>query len=151
MAWTMGARATFDVDAFVGECRAALRETQPTLAVRDVLDRALADAPSVTRTLGRDEGGLEPLHVSDDLTVLNVVWAPGMYLFPHDHRMWAVIGIYGGVEDNEFFRRGPDGRVQRERRHVGRRRRRAAPRCRRDPRGLEPARAHDRRHPRVRR
>jgi predicted metal-dependent enzyme (double-stranded beta helix superfamily) len=109
----MTAGATFDVEAFVDECRAALRETQPTLAVRDVLDRALADAPSVTRVLGREEGGLDPLHVSDDLTVLNVVWAPGMYLFPHDHRMWAVIGIYGGVEDNEFFRRGPDGRLQR--------------------------------------
>ena len=39
------------------------------------------------------------------LTVLNVVWAPGMVLPPHDHRMWAAIGIYAGQEDNEFFRR----------------------------------------------
>jgi predicted metal-dependent enzyme (double-stranded beta helix superfamily) len=105
----MGAVPTFDVEAFVEECRAALTEAQPTLAVRDALERALADAPAVSRVLERDEGGLEPLHVSDDLTVLNVVWAPGMRLFPHDHRMWAAIGIYGGVEDNEFFRRTPGG------------------------------------------
>jgi predicted metal-dependent enzyme (double-stranded beta helix superfamily) len=28
-----------------------------------------------------------------------------MVLFPHDHRMWAAIGIYAGREDNTFFRR----------------------------------------------
>jgi hypothetical protein len=27
------------------------------------------------------------------------VWAPGMSIDPHDHRTWAVIGIYGG----DFF------------------------------------------------
>ena len=26
---------------------------------------------------------------------LNIVWSPGISLFPHDHRTWAVIGIYG--------------------------------------------------------
>ncbi len=32
-----------------------------------------------------------------------------MTLFPHDHRMWAVIGIYGGQEDNAFYRRSTPG------------------------------------------
>jgi len=27
---------------------------------------------------------------------------------PHDHRMWAVIGVYTGREDNIFWRRVPD-------------------------------------------
>jgi predicted metal-dependent enzyme (double-stranded beta helix superfamily) len=34
---------------------------------------------------------------------------------PHDHRMWAVIGIYGGREDNVFWQRvpgHPDGKVE---------------------------------------
>ncbi|HEX2704283.1 MAG TPA: hypothetical protein VHM65_00865, partial [Candidatus Lustribacter sp.] len=44
------------------------------------------------------------------LTILQIVWAPGMRLFPHDHDMWACIGIYAGSEDNEFFRRSPGGR-----------------------------------------
>ena len=44
--------------------------------------------------------------------VLNVVWAPRMSIYPHDHRMWAVIGIYGGAEDNTLFRRGPQGLVK---------------------------------------
>jgi predicted metal-dependent enzyme (double-stranded beta helix superfamily) len=38
-----------------------------------------------------------------------------MTLKPHNHRMWAVIGIYTGREDNIFWRRLPedrDGRVE---------------------------------------
>jgi predicted metal-dependent enzyme (double-stranded beta helix superfamily) len=38
-----------------------------------------------------------------------VVWTPGLVTFPHDHRMWAVIGLYGGREDNTFYRRAPEG------------------------------------------
>jgi predicted metal-dependent enzyme (double-stranded beta helix superfamily) len=49
------------------------------------------------------------LHHTPDLTVIHVVWAPGMTLFPHDHRMWAVIGIYAGQEDNAFYRRTAPG------------------------------------------
>jgi predicted metal-dependent enzyme (double-stranded beta helix superfamily) len=30
-----------------------------------------------------------------------------MTLVPHDHRMWALIGIYVGREDNIFWRRTP--------------------------------------------
>ena len=55
------------------------------------------------------------MYVDDDLTILNVVWAPHMTLMPHDHNMWAVIGVYGGREDNIFWRRlkdDPAGRIE---------------------------------------
>jgi len=94
-----------DVDQLVADCGAAAASDTPLLAVRDVLGRALSDLGSVADALGREEGGLETIHSSPELTVLNVVWGPGMRLYPHDHRMWAAIGIYGGVEENEFFRR----------------------------------------------
>ena len=32
-----------------------------------------------------------------------------MVFKPHDHRMWAVIGIYSGREENTFFRRAEQG------------------------------------------
>ncbi len=95
----------FDVDELIADCRGALAADQPHIAVRDVLDRVVAQRAQVADALGRDEGGIETLHTSPELTMLNVVWTPGMRLFPHDHRMWAAIGIYGGTEDNEFFRR----------------------------------------------
>ena len=38
-----------------------------------------------------------------------------MTIMPHDHRMWAVIGVYTGREDNIYWRRLPEdskGRVE---------------------------------------
>jgi predicted metal-dependent enzyme (double-stranded beta helix superfamily) len=99
----------FDVDQLVADCLSARAEDEPRLAVRDVLRRVLARSDEVAGALDPQEGGLTVLYGSDDLTVLHVVWAPGMTLFPHDHRMWAVIGIYAGQEDNSFFRRSAPG------------------------------------------
>src|SRR5207253_1466357 len=52
---------------------------------------------------------LQKLYHAADLTILNVIWGPMMTVMPHDHRMWAVIGIYSGREDNIFWRRKADG------------------------------------------
>ena len=53
----------------------------------------------IAEALRPEQAGITLLHQADDLTVLNVVWAPRMSIYPHDHRMWAIIGIYGGRED----------------------------------------------------
>ena len=50
---------------------------------------------------------VQKLYHSSDLTILNVIWAPRMTIMPHNHQMWAVIGIYTGREDNIFWRRLP--------------------------------------------
>ena len=50
---------------------------------------------------------IQKLYQSETLTILNVIWAPKMTIMPHDHRMWAVIGVYSGREDNIFWRRVP--------------------------------------------
>jgi predicted metal-dependent enzyme (double-stranded beta helix superfamily) len=102
----------FDVDTLVASCRLALTESEPRRAVREVLSGTLQQASEVAGVLGKSTGGLEVLFNSPDLTVLNVVWAPRMSLYPHDHRMWAVIGIYDGAEDNTLFRRGQNGIVR---------------------------------------
>jgi len=95
----------FDVDELVDSCRVALAETEPRRAVKELLDRALSQPGELAEVLDPQEGGLNFLHSAPDLTVLHVVWAPGMVLHPHNHNMWAVIGIYTGAEDNAFFRR----------------------------------------------
>ncbi len=99
----------FDLDDFLASCQVAGAETEPRLAIRDVLDRALAAPGEVADALDPTEGGFTLLHHEPELTVLHVVWAPGMEIFPHDHLMWAAIGIYAGQEDNTFFRRDGKG------------------------------------------
>jgi len=58
------------------------------------------------------------LYQSSRSTVLNVVWPPKMTIMPHNHTMWAVIGVYTGREDNIFWRRlegGDAGELRRRR------------------------------------
>jgi predicted metal-dependent enzyme (double-stranded beta helix superfamily) len=100
----------FDIDEFLSLCQEAMVEDEPRLAVRDVLQRAIERPAEVAEALRPTEGGLDILHRTPELTVLHVVWAPGMRLHPHDHRMWAAIGLYAGQEDNSFYRRSGPGR-----------------------------------------
>jgi predicted metal-dependent enzyme (double-stranded beta helix superfamily) len=95
----------FDLDAFLADCVAARGESEPISAIKGVLERAVSKPNELAAALPPERAGLTRLHTSPELTVLKLVWAPGMRLWPHDHRMWAAIGIYTGGEENEFFRR----------------------------------------------
>lgn len=101
----------FDVDAFISDCIAALDDPEPQRAIEEILTRAVSDPSSIEAALPPVKAELTPLYSSEVLTVVKVVWAPTMSLPPHDHRMWAAIGIYGGAEDNAFWCRGPEGIV----------------------------------------
>lgn len=103
----------FDLDQFTADCRAALSE-RSRKHVCEVVARAVSDPAAVLKALGEPKrGALQTLHRSSDLTILNVIWTPHMYRVPHNHQMWAVIGIYTGREDNIFWRRvGDDGSRQ---------------------------------------
>src|SRR5690349_20980087 len=99
----------FELEQFVADCRAALAADPSHVLVREVVNRAVSDPASVMKGVGEPrEAGLRKLYHAPDLTILDLVWGPGMILQPHDHRMWAVIGIYTGREDNVFWRRLPD-------------------------------------------
>ena len=103
----------FDKERFIEDCRAALKESNAHAAVREVVERAVRDPAQVLRALGEPaRGGVETIYRSHDLTILNLHWGPRMVIKPHDHGMWAAIGIYTGREDNTFFRRAEHGLVQ---------------------------------------
>ena len=103
----------FDKERFIEDCRAAARGADAQAAVRELVARAVSAPAEVVRGLGEpSRSGIETLYRGDDLTILNLSWGPQMYVRPHDHRTWAVIGIYGGCEENTFFRRGQAGLTQ---------------------------------------
>lgn len=96
----------FDLDAFVAECEAALGERAPMLAVKELVERAVSDPSAMAEALPHK--GVTLLLQRPDLTVASVVIPAGLPLstsVPHDHLMWAVVGVYGGQEDNRFYRR----------------------------------------------
>jgi predicted metal-dependent enzyme (double-stranded beta helix superfamily) len=103
----------FDLKRFLAECEMAVQENDRHVAVKEIVARAVSDPVAVLKALGEPSGGgIQALHHSSALTVLNVVWPPKMTIMPHNHTMWAVIGVYTGREDNIFWRRldGGDGR-----------------------------------------
>ena len=100
----------FETEQFVADCRAAFAADSTHKAIREVLARAVSEPAAVLRAIGEPKrAGSSTLFHSDSLTILNVVWGPSMMVMPHDHRMWTVIGVYSGREDNIFWRRLPDG------------------------------------------
>ena len=99
----------FSSDRFIEECRSALHESSPDKAIREITASAISDPAALARAFGTPQRSeIVTLHQSTELTILNIVWAPGMTIYPHDHRMWAVIGVYEGCEDNAFFKRTAD-------------------------------------------
>ena len=103
----------FDVERFVADCRAARAEDRTHKAMREVVAHAVAEPRAMLRGLGEPaRAEVQKLYHSPELTILNVIWGPCMTIFPHNHRMWAVIGIYTGREDNIFWRRLPGARIE---------------------------------------
>src|SRR5215472_8106474 len=101
----------FNLDQLVADCRAVLREDRSQGFIREVVARTVSEPGAVLAALGDPKSAeLQTLYHAPDLTILNVIWAPWMTLLPHNHQMWAVIGIYTGREDNIFWRRVPDGK-----------------------------------------
>jgi len=103
----------FDTERFVADCAATVRGDDSQKSIREIVARAVADPAAVLQGLGEPRrGGIQSLHQSAELTILNVIWPPKMTIMPHNHTMWAVIGVYTGREDNIFWRRleGGDGR-----------------------------------------
>ena len=105
--------ATFDPESFVSDCIAALGEDDAHRAIHELVRRSVSDPSGIVDAVG--DRTISPMmrtwFCSDELTVLRIVWPPGVDLFAHDHAMWASIGIYGGREDNQFFRRAVDGSI----------------------------------------
>lgn len=94
-------------EEFVNQCLDAVADDQAVSAMKEIVERAVRDA-NLTSELS-DQLGIRRLYHSDALTVAHMVIPKRSADAPppvaHDHRMWAVIGMLAGSEDNEFFRR----------------------------------------------
>ncbi len=98
----------FDIDRFAADCRAALAEGGSG-AIREVVRRAVSEPEEIRRSLGEPADAFADVLVrSQDLTILNLAWGARQWTLPHNHNLRAVIGMYGGGEDNIFWRRLPE-------------------------------------------
>jgi len=97
-------------DEFIARCVATVATDQEPAATREVVEQALRDQ-SVAKELSLD-AGVRVLHGGEDLTILHVVMPERPVgagnPVPHNHCMWALIGVTHGSEHNRFFRRAAD-------------------------------------------
>ena len=98
-----------DLDQLITDCRAALGEGKPQAALREVLRRSVSRPADLMDALPAARQQSVVVHVADDLTILQVVNAPGFTLYPHNHGSWSAFALYGGREHNTFWRRTTNG------------------------------------------
>jgi hypothetical protein len=114
--------AMFDLEAFIEDCRRIVSEPHAPRLALERMREAMADTAAVAAAVAPLQAGVgvldAPLNRSAELTVLNVDLRPGLLSIPHDHRMWAVIGIYEGEELNTFYRRRRAGLEEANRRTI---------------------------------
>ncbi len=99
-----------DVRELIDACRDAAGGDEPTRDVSELVG-AFLHQPSLPSLLGdADRSTYEALYRGQDILVLHGVVPPTPApVAPHDHRMWAVIGVYQGLEHNELFVRADGG------------------------------------------
>lgn len=91
----------FSLERFIADCRAARGDV---LAVSELMRAAIAEPEAVRAAVTAAGAGDRVLYQDSELTVLNVRIPSGYRTPPHDHTIWAVVGIYEGQEDNTFYR-----------------------------------------------
>lgn len=103
----------FNIEAFATACQG-----KSAGAVKELLTEALRnpgevkqalDAMGQAKPIGEGHMGDFVIHRSPDLTILRAAVLPKFKSPPHNHLMWAVIGVYEGQENNYFYRRGGKG------------------------------------------
>jgi predicted metal-dependent enzyme (double-stranded beta helix superfamily) len=98
------------IERLIEACRRAVAAGDGQAAVREVVAETVSDPGALASALGEPEhAGVDTLFHAPDLTVIQFTWAPWMCFKPHNHNMWAVVGIFSGREDNVFWRRAGDG------------------------------------------
>jgi predicted metal-dependent enzyme (double-stranded beta helix superfamily) len=99
----------FEIKRFIDDCRAAIKEAEAPKAVREVVAPCRRRSGRHPESTWRADTRRREAPLScADLTIINPIWPARMTLVPHNHNVWAVIGVYTGREDNIFWRRLKD-------------------------------------------
>lgn len=112
----------FDPAVFVSDVQSAVARSDSINAVQEVVAAAIVDGAAIDSALGTElKPEPETLLSSDHLTIQRIIWPPGLGSPPHEHRMWAVVGVYAGEELNRIYERGSGGLRERGTRAVAER------------------------------
>lgn len=103
----------FDLQHLVDQCRAALADQNPAQRVEALVKEAISRPAEVRDAFASVErqGPISFACHDATLSVADVTTSPGLRTPAHNHKMWAVIGVYDGQEHNRFYQ-CDDGELQ---------------------------------------
>ena len=98
----------FNLQQFVVECRATLKDPNPAQKVEALIKEAISEPAAVRDAFANAEaverqGPITFACRDAKLSVADVTTSPGLRSPVHNHKMWAVIGVYEGQEHNKFY------------------------------------------------
>ena len=104
-----GRKSMFDLEKFVRECQSALDDPKPSQRVEALVKKAISDPNAVKEAFAEAKsverhGPITFAWRDASLSVADVTTPPGLKSPAHNHKMWAVIGVYDGQEHNRFYR-----------------------------------------------
>ncbi len=99
----------FDLEKFVADCQVALDDPNPAKRVETLVGEAISDPNGVREAFAEAksverQGPITFAWRDTSLSVADVTTPPGLRSPAHNHKMWAVIGVYDGQEHNRFFK-----------------------------------------------
>lgn len=99
----------FDLKRFIEECQSALVDPTPAQCVEALVRDAISDPNAIREAFESAEsverqGPITFFLRESSLSVADITTVPGLKSPAHNHKMWAVIGVYDGQEHNRFYR-----------------------------------------------
>ena len=96
--------SSFALDDLLRSLREAAGGPDASAEVRRIMDAAFIDPRTVAT-------GMPAFDEDDTVSIWHCRFQPGTAVPPHDHQTSAVIGVYAGVERNDFFKAGDEGGI----------------------------------------
>jgi len=112
----------FNLQEFIARCTRLVGAPDAPKRVLELMLSVVGDAEGIKCAVvpGAKTGPIRDVSLfrSSELFILNATLYPFLKSPPHDHRMWAVIGIYEGQENNTFYRRSANALEEINRREI---------------------------------
>ena len=107
-----------NVHELVAMMAAANASDDPKQAIAEAMASLTDDLPGLAETLsylpGTGGNARQAFFRSPDLSLLKVNFPNGRRTPPHNHGTWATILLLAGQEKNTIYKRGADGRLERD-------------------------------------
>ncbi|MDG1971526.1 MAG: hypothetical protein P8I56_11225 [Paracoccaceae bacterium] len=103
---------SFDLDQFVLDLRRAAASDTAVRTICETIEAAIADPTAIRPSLPTFDDREALLYEDDAISIWHCVYHSGATIPPHDHQMAAIIGLYVGREQNDFYEADPAGGVR---------------------------------------